>query len=70
MARLNALPTTDAHRNRLHVPKPVKVPNPFKPVARMKPTVRHVTAIVPQSIIPKLKPPLAGSLPQRASQLI
>jgi hypothetical protein len=32
------------------VPKPVKVPNPFKPVARMKRAVRHVTEIVPQSI--------------------
>jgi hypothetical protein len=28
----------------------------FKPVARIKPTVRHVTEIVPQSVIPKLKP--------------
>jgi hypothetical protein len=70
MTRLNASPTTAAHWKRLRVPKPMEVPKPFKPVARMKPTVRHVTAIVPQSIIPKLKPPLAGSLPQRASQLI
>jgi hypothetical protein len=70
MTRLNALPTIDARRKRLHMPKPVKVPNPFKPVARMKPTVPHVTEIVPQSIIPKLKPPLAGLLPQRASQLM
>ena len=60
----------DADRKRLHTPKPVKVPNPFKPVARIKPTVRHVKEIVPQHIIPKLKPPLAGSLPQWASQLI
>jgi hypothetical protein len=29
MTRLNALPTTDAYRKRLHTPKPVKVPNPF-----------------------------------------
>jgi hypothetical protein len=56
MTRLNVLPTTDAHRKRLHTPKPVKVPNPFKPVARIKPTVRHVKEIVPQSVIPKLKP--------------
>jgi len=56
MTRLNPLPTTDLHRKRLHTPLPVKVPNPFKPVARIKPTVRHVTEIVPQSVIPKLKP--------------
>jgi hypothetical protein len=41
-----------------------------KPVARIKPAVRHVKEIVPQHIIPKLKPPLTGSLPQWASQLI
>jgi len=34
----------------------VKVPSPFKPVTRIKPTIRHVTEIVPQHIIPKLKP--------------
>jgi hypothetical protein len=56
MTRLNALPTTDAHRKRLHTPKPVKARKPFKPVVRIKPTVRHITEIVPQSIIPKLKP--------------
>ena len=56
MTRLNALPTTDAHRKRLHAPKPLKVPHPIKPVARIKPTIRHVTEIVPQSVIPKLKP--------------
>jgi hypothetical protein len=39
----------------LHTPKPIKVPNPFKPVPRIKPTVRHVNEIVPQYIIPKLK---------------
>jgi hypothetical protein len=55
MTRLNALPTTDAHRKRLHTPKQMKAPNPFKPVTRIKPTVRHVTEIVPQTIIPKLK---------------
>jgi len=56
MTRLNALPTTDAHRKRLHRPKAVKVPNAFKPVARIKHTVRHFKEIVPQHIIPKLKP--------------
>jgi hypothetical protein len=49
MPRINTLPTTDAHRKRLH-PKPVKVVN------MLKPTVRHVAEIVPQNIIPKLKP--------------
>jgi hypothetical protein len=47
MPRLNALPTTDAHRKRLHR-KPMKLPKPFKP------TIRHVTEIVPQNIVPKL----------------
>lgn len=50
------LPTTDAHRKRLLTLKPVKVPNLFKPVAQIKPTVRYVTEIVPQSVIPKLRP--------------
>jgi hypothetical protein len=58
MTRLNALPTTDAHRKRLHTAKPVKAPNPFKFVTRIKPTVRHVTEIVPQTLIPKLNPTL------------
>jgi hypothetical protein len=49
-----ALPTTDAHRKRLHTPRPVKVPNPFKPVTRIRPTVRPVTEIVPQKVIPKV----------------
>jgi len=49
MPRINALPATDAHRKRLQ-PKPVKVVN------TLRPTVRHVTEIVPQNIIPKLKP--------------
>jgi len=40
MPRINAMPETDARRK----------PNPFKPA------VRHVTTIVPQNIIPKLKP--------------
>jgi len=70
MTRLNALPTIDARRKRLHMPKPVKVPNPFKPVARMSPWCGTSPRSCRQSIIPKLKPPLAGSLPQRASQLI
>jgi len=49
MPRTNALPTTDAPRKRLH-PKAVKVAN------MLKPTVRHVSEIVPQNLIPKLKP--------------
>lgn len=49
MARINATPGTDAQRKRLH-PKKVK---PFKPFA---PTVRAVKEIVPNRIIPKLKP--------------
>jgi len=49
MLSINALPTTDANRKRLH-PKPVKLPNPFKP------TIRHITEIVPQKILPKLPP--------------
>jgi hypothetical protein len=47
--RISALPTTDTHRKRLH-PKPVKVVN------MLKPTVRHVTEIVPQGIVAKLPP--------------
>jgi hypothetical protein len=54
MTRLNALPTTEANRKRLHTPKLVKVPNPFKPVTRIKPTVRHVAEIVPQRMVAKL----------------
>ena len=57
MARLNALPTIDARRKRLHMPTPAKVPNPFKPVARMKPTVRHVTEIVPPEHHPEVEAP-------------
>jgi hypothetical protein len=49
LARINTLFTTDAHRKRIHK-KPKKRPNPFKP------TVRHVTEIVPQNIVPKLPP--------------
>jgi len=55
MSRINALPVTDGQRKRLH-PNPVKVPHPFKPVARIKPTVRHVTEIVPQHMVAKLPP--------------
>ena len=40
----------------MQTPKPVKALSPFRPVARMKPTVQHVTEIVPQHIIPNLKP--------------
>lgn len=49
MPRINAFPGTDAHRKALHV-KPVKKPKPFAP------TVRRVKEIVPQRVIPKLKP--------------
>jgi hypothetical protein len=49
MPRFNALPGTDAQRKALHV-KPVKKPKPFAP------TIRKVAEIVPQKIIPKLKP--------------
>lgn len=46
LSRINLFPTTDAHRRRLK-PKPVKAPKPFKP------TVRPVTQVVPQNLIPK-----------------
>jgi hypothetical protein len=52
MPRINTLPGTDSQRKRLHANR-VKPPTPFKP------TVRHVTEIVPQHIIPKL--PLSAS---------
>jgi hypothetical protein len=45
--RINALPTTDAHRKRLHG-------KPVRGVNMLTPTVRHVTEIVPQNLIPKL----------------
>jgi hypothetical protein len=61
MSRLNPLPTTDAHRKRLHTPKAVKLPSPFKPVARIKPTVRHVTEVVPQSMVAKITTPTRPS---------
>ena len=46
LSRINPFPTTAARRKRLHA-KPVK---PFAP------TVRKVAEIVPQKLIPKLKP--------------
>jgi hypothetical protein len=46
LSRINPLPTTNAHRGRIHT-KQVKKPNPFPP------TIRKVAEIVPQSIIPK-----------------
>jgi hypothetical protein len=49
MPKINAFPTTDGHRRRLHV-KPAKKPKPFAP------TVRAVKEIVPNKLIPKLKP--------------
>jgi hypothetical protein len=49
MPRINAFPTTDGHRRRLQV-KPAKKPTPFAP------TVRAVKEIVPNKLIPKLKP--------------
>ena len=44
MPRINALPTTDAHRKRLHT-KPPKKPNPFAP------TVKKAKEIVPQKFV-------------------
>jgi hypothetical protein len=49
MSRINAFPGTDAQRKKLHV-KPAKKPKPFAP------TIRKVAEIVPQKLIPKLKP--------------
>jgi hypothetical protein len=49
MPRINTTPFTDAQRKRLHV-KPVKPPKPFAP------TIRKVAEIVPQKLIPKMKP--------------
>jgi hypothetical protein len=58
MPRINAFPTTDGHRRRRHV-KPAKKPKPFAP------TVRAVKEIVPNKMIPKLKPtqPRPANLP-------
>jgi hypothetical protein len=55
MIRINAFPTTDTHRKRLH-PKPVKKPKPFAP------TVHKVTEIVPQMFVAKI-----GSASSRVS---
>ena len=49
MPRINALPTTDAHRKRLY-PKKVKPPKLFAP------TVQAVKKIVPDKFIQKLNP--------------
>lgn len=49
MSRINTTPSTDAQRRRLH-PKKVKPPKLFPP------TVRAVKEIVPNKLIPKLKP--------------
>ncbi len=46
MPRINPFPTTDARRVRLR-PSPVK---------KFKPTVQKVKEIVPNKLIPKLKP--------------
>jgi len=47
MIRINAFPTTDTHRKKLHA-KPPKKPKPFAP------TIRKVKEIVPQKTIPKI----------------
>ena len=47
--KISSTPNTDAQRKRLH-PKKVKPPKLFKP------TVRAVKEIVPNKLIPKLKP--------------
>lgn len=49
LPRINTTPLTDTQRKRLH-PKPVKMPKPFAP------TIRKVKEVVPNSMIPKLKP--------------
>ncbi|MBX9627216.1 MAG: hypothetical protein K2X82_25660 [Gemmataceae bacterium] len=49
MPKINTTPFTDAQRKRLH-PKKVKPPKLFPP------TVRAVKEIVPNKMIPKLKP--------------
>ena len=49
MPRINTTPFTDAQRKWLH-PKKVKPPKLFPP------TVRKVKEIVPNKLIPKLKP--------------
>jgi hypothetical protein len=49
MIRVNTLPITDTHRKKLRSKSPKK-PNPFAP------TIRKVREIVPQRVIPKIKP--------------
>jgi hypothetical protein len=49
MSKINTTPFTDARLKRLH-PKQVKPPKLFPP------TVRAVKEIVPNKLIPKLKP--------------
>lgn len=49
LPRINTTPFSDAQRKRLH-PKKVKPPKLFPP------TVRAVKEIVPNKLIPKLKP--------------
>jgi len=49
MSRINTFPGTDGQRKRLH-PKKGQPPKPFAP------TVRAVKEIVPNKLIPKLKP--------------
>src|SRR6516164_8123269 len=49
MPKINTTPFTDAQRKRLH---PTKV----KPPKLFPPTVRKVKEIVPNKLIPKLKP--------------
>ncbi|MBY0528408.1 MAG: hypothetical protein K2R98_33765 [Gemmataceae bacterium] len=49
LPRLNTTPFTDAQRRRFH-PKKVKTIKPFSP------TIQKVKEIVPNKMIPKLKP--------------
>lgn len=49
LSRINPFPTSQAHRQRWHA-KPVKPSKPFAP------TIRRVAEVVPQKLIPKLKP--------------
>jgi hypothetical protein len=50
MPRINTTPFTDAQRKRLHPQKEKPPPKPFAP------TVQRVKEIVPNKLIPKLKP--------------
>jgi hypothetical protein len=49
LSKINPFPTTNAHRRRLK-PKPIRRPNPFPP------TVQAAPEVVPQKLIPKLRP--------------